>query len=291
MKSLSKAWRAVLVLVMGLAAAGSTAATVNAQGLEAQVAKNGTLTIGIANTWPWGFVSKDGEASGITPDLLKAVTKSMGVQKVNFVITDFGALIPSLQSRRIDAVTAGMAITPARCKEVAFSNPAFTGSNTVLVKKGNPLNIHSFRDVAMNSSIRLADMRGANSIAQAVAEGVSKDRIQLFADQTEEVSALVSGRVDAVSISVGTGLGLLKQSATTGIELAKPFSVSNEWVNESAIAFRPEDAKFRDQFDTELGKAIADGTVLKILESYGFSKSDLPPEGLTARKVCGDDYK
>jgi polar amino acid transport system substrate-binding protein len=39
------------------------------------------------------------------------------------VLTEWGSLIPGLNAGRFDIITAGMYITPKRCKNVAFTDP------------------------------------------------------------------------------------------------------------------------------------------------------------------------
>ncbi|ODV41133.1 hypothetical protein AWV79_01035 [Cupriavidus sp. UYMMa02A] len=59
------------------------------------------------------------------------MTASIGVKDVKFEVMEFGALIPSLMSHRIDVIAGGMYITDARCKQVAFSEPSAVLKETV----------------------------------------------------------------------------------------------------------------------------------------------------------------
>ncbi|WP_342709886.1 ectoine/hydroxyectoine ABC transporter substrate-binding protein EhuB [Bradyrhizobium sp. B124] len=279
---------AAVALSWAFAASGASA-----ESLKDQVATEGRITIGIHNVWPWGIVNDHGSASGIHPDVLKAVTEQLGVKKVEFVVMDFGALIPSLQARRIDAVASGMNITPPRCQQVTFSDPFMISGDAVLVRKGNPLNIHSYQDIAQNSRIRVGDMRGASTTPNALAAGVSKDQIQLFPDASAEVAALLSGRLDALLFATGSALGILRDPNVKGIERAMPFQglVQNgkEQVAYAGIAFRKEDSDFVALFNKALAQKKADGTVAGILAQYGFSSlKDNVPNGITAMTVCGD---
>ncbi|WP_321897275.1 ectoine/hydroxyectoine ABC transporter substrate-binding protein EhuB [Burkholderia cepacia] len=265
---------------------------VGAQTLKEQVASEGRITIGIHNTWPWGVRTSDGGVSGIHPDVLRAVTEQLGVKKIDFVTMDFGALIPSLLARRIDAVASGMNITPPRCQQVAFSDPFMASGDTVLVKSGNPLKVHSYKDIAQNPKIRVGDMRGASTTPNALAAGISKDQIQLFPDPPSEVAALLSDRVDALLFTKGSALGILRDPNVKGIERATPFQglVLNgkEQLAYAGIAFRKEDSDFIALFNKVLAQKKADGTIAKILAGYGFaSPTDTVPDGITAKTVCG----
>lgn len=295
MKNFNMGRRVALLSAIALTLIGVLTPGAQAQSLKEQVEKEGKLTIGISNTWPWGFKDEGGVATGIYPDALREATQKVGVKNVDFVIMEWGALIPSLLSRRIDAIAAGMAITVERCKQVSFSDPVEASRNSALVKKGNPLNIHGYVDMAKNPNVRVGDIRGASTTEDAIAAGVPKDRIQLFQDQTAGLAAILAGRVDALLMSGGTIAGMLKDPNVKGLERATPFQGlivnGKEKIDPSAIAFRPQDAEFRDLFNKSLAQVKADGTVEKIMLKYGFTKDDLAPTGLTAKDVCKEEYR
>lgn len=267
----------------------------NAQSLKEKVANDGTLTIGVHNKWPWGYKGEDGDVTGIYPDVFKAAAAPLGVKKIEFVTMDFGALIPALLARRIDAVASGMVITAPRCEQVIFSVPFHAGGDALLVRQGNPLGVHSYEDVAKNTNVRIGDLRGASTTTNAVAAGVSKDRIQLFPDNDALVSALLTNRIDAALFASGTAIGILKDSNVQGIERALPFTglVQNgkEVKTYGAIEFRPEDAEFRDLFDESLEQQKADGKVLDIMQKYSFTADEVASDGVTAKELCGTAYR
>ncbi len=282
----------VIVLTVVALATSMTATYSHAQTLDKQVLTEKRLTFGIHNRWPWGIATKDGGVSGIYPDVLKAVVAQLGVKKVDFVVMDFGALIPSLLARRIDVVASGMNITPPRCQQVAFSDPFQASGDAVLVKSGNPFRIHSYEDIVKNKEIRVGDIRGASTTPNALAAGLPKDRLQLFQDNEAGLAALISNRIDAMLFASGTVVGMLRDPNVRGIERATPFTglVENgvEKMTYGAFEFRKEDSDFIAVFDKALDQKKADGTVAKIIASYGFSsKADLAPVGLTVAKLCG----
>ncbi|MCP3473513.1 ectoine/hydroxyectoine ABC transporter substrate-binding protein EhuB [Bradyrhizobium sp. CCGUVB1N3] len=295
MKILDIFRRTARVGAIALVALGAVASGADAQTLKEKVASEGKLTIGVHNKWPWGFKTDDGSVSGLYPEVLKAVADSLGVKKIDFVVMDFGALIPSLLSRRIDAVASGMVITAARCEQVSFSNPFQAGGDAVLVKKGNPLNIHSYEDVAKDPHVRLGDMRGASTTPNAVAAGIAKDRIQLFPDNDALLGALLADRVDAVLFASGSAVGILRDPNVKGVERAAPFTGLLENGREKkaygAFEFRPEDAEFRNLFNESLAQRMADGTVEKIMAKYGFADEKVSSSDITAKALCGASYR
>ncbi|WP_321897289.1 ectoine/hydroxyectoine ABC transporter substrate-binding protein EhuB [Burkholderia cepacia] len=273
------------------AALSASVAPVKAQSITDRVFKDGAITIGIHNVSPWGYVDKDGEAAGLGPDTVRAVLGPLGVKKVNFVIMDWGALIPSLMARRIDAVASGMSITEQRCKQVIFSNPDVVIGDGVLVRAGNPHNIHSYQDIAKNSSLILSGMRGNSTIENALKAGVPKSQILEFPDTRAGIAALLAGRTAADTESFATASSIVKDPNLKGkIEIATPFKgpvLANglEAANYAAIAFRPDDKKLRDLYNEGQAKLKRDGTLRKILIKDGFEKSPLAPEGTTPKDL------
>jgi polar amino acid transport system substrate-binding protein len=251
------------------------------------------ITVGIHNRMPWGFKAEDGSVAGFSPDLVRAAFEPMGVTEIDFVISDFGALIPGLVSRRIDVIASGLYINPKRCEAVAFSDPDLSLKDAVLVKEGNPKNIHSYEDIGKNPEMKFGVTRGSANAASAEAAGVPTDRTLLLQDTQSTVAALVGGRVDAISFSAPTVIGLLADGNLGGVERADPFKgyVQENGIEKSgysAIAFRLEDTDLRDAYNKRLAEMKADGTVAKIMDKYNFTEAEAAPD-LTQEQICAGE--
>lgn len=250
-----------------------------------------TIVIGIHNGAPWGFRGENGKAAGFHPDLVRAAFEPLGVKQIDFVIADFGALIPGLVAQRFDMIASGLYITPERCKVVAFAEPDLSLKDAVLVEKGNPLNIHSYKDVIANPKIRLGGTRGGANVKNAAEAGVPENQISLFQNTEATVSALRAGRVDAIAFSAPTAITIANDPKVGGIERASPFT---GWVLESgreksgysAIAFRKEDKELLDLFNKRLAEMKSDGSLTQIMTKNGFSTSEQAPS-LTTEQICG----
>src|SRR3546814_15285441 len=120
--------RLAMLAAAGLATltiAGAVAGDALAQSTLEKAREAGFIRIGFANEAPYGFATPDGKLTGEAPEVAKAVLKKMGINEVDGVLTEFGSLIPGLKAGRFDIIAAGMFITPARCNEVAFSEPSY----------------------------------------------------------------------------------------------------------------------------------------------------------------------
>lgn len=293
----SKTKPALRMLMAGglaLAALSASVAQSLAQTTLERMRSSGKITIAIHNQAPWGFRGQDGEATGFHPDLIRAAFKPMGVTDIEFVITDFGALIPSLLAQRVDVVASGLAVTPARCEQVAFSEPDLAIGDAVLVATGNPLNIHSYADIAANPDISIGGSRGSANVANALAAGVPQAQIQQFQNTEASVSAMLAGRVTALTFSSGTALAVLKDPKITGLERAMPFKGyikpnGMPAANYAAIAFRKDDQDLRDAYNARLAQLKADGTLAAIVKQYGFTAEETTPDTIKTEKLCSGE--
>jgi len=276
-------------LVMALAGLAHTPAMATTADV---IKEKGKLTIGIHNRSPWGFRDADGQAAGFHPDLVRAAFAPLGVKDIEFVISDFGALMPGLIANRFDMIASGIAITPARCKAVIFSEPDLAVGDSLIVAQGNPYNIHSYADVAANSKIRLGGGRGTLNTKNAIDAGVPESQMVLFQDTESLISAVIAGRVDAATLSAPSVISALQDRNIKGVERAVPFRGlvrnGNPAAMYTAIAFRAADVGLRDTYNAQLIKLKGDGTVKKIMEKYGFTDEEEVPSSVTTEQVCSE---
>jgi polar amino acid transport system substrate-binding protein len=282
--------RAVAALCLTLLALAAVTGPATAETAHERILREGKIVIGISNGAPWGFRDKDGAPAGFHPDLIKAAFESLGVRNVELVITEFGALIPALVTRRFDAIAAGLYITPERCELVAFSDPDLKLADAALVLEGNPKNIRSYAEIAANPEIKFGAGRGSTTAKNAAAAGVPDEQTLLFPDIQANVSALLTGRIDVAAFSAPTVARILSDDNISGIERALPFQGlieenGKERFGYSAIAFRKEDGDLRDLYNSRLKALKADGAVASIMTKHGFSEQETAPD-LTYKQIC-----
>lgn len=281
--------KAMTSLATGCALLLAAIGTSRAETTRERILREGKIVIGISNGAPWGFRDKNGEAAGFDPELIKAAFESLGVSKVEIVITEFGALIPALSAERFDAIAAGLYITPERCALVAFSDPDLKLADAALVAEGNPKRIHSYAQIAADPEIRFGVGRGSTTAKNAAAAGVLDEHTLLFPDIQSNVSALLTGRIDVAAFSAPTVARILSDENIHGIERALPFQGvqqnGTELYGYSAIAFRKEDVDLRDLYNSRLKALKLDGTVARIMTKNGFSDQEKAPD-LTSDQVC-----
>ncbi|MEU9155479.1 ectoine/hydroxyectoine ABC transporter substrate-binding protein EhuB [Streptomyces sp. NPDC048417] len=284
--------RAVLAgaaAIGALAAAGctrvATAAGTDGGDLLQRLRAQGVVRLGIAGEIPFGYIDKDGHLTGEAPELAKAIFKRLGVDKVQPVPTEFGSLIPGLNSQQFDVVAAGMYVNPERCEQVIFADPDYQMLDSFIVRKGNPKGLHDYKDVVAKKA-KFATGTGYAEIQYAVEAGYKESDILIVPDQVAGLNAVEAGRVDVFAGTALTTREVVKKSAKA--EATKPFTPlvgGKPHVDGGAFAFRSAETKLRDAFNVELRKLKKSGELFRILRPFGFTQAEMTD--LTAKELCG----
>lgn len=229
----------------------------------------GFARIAIANEPPFTAVNADGSVSGAGPDVARAVFKRLGVDDVVASISEYGAMIPGLQARRFDAVTAGLFMRPERCAAVAYSEPILCDAEAFLVAAGNPSNLTSFASIAASSDAVIGVPGGSTEERLALEAGVPRERVVVVPDGQSGLTMLQQGRIAAYSLPVLSLNALATQANDPSIEVVAP--VEDGPITCDGAAFRRDQTELRDAFDRELAALKASGEFAQIIEPYGFS--------------------
>ncbi len=248
-----------------------------------EIKESSRIRIGYANETPFAYTETDGRVTGESPEIAKVIFEKMGIKQVDGVLTEWGSLIPGLRAGRFDVIAAGMYITPARCKQVIFTDPQYALPDTLLVAQGNPKNLHSYADIAKNPDVKLAIMAGTVNLAYARDSGIKDAQILQVPDTTAQLQAVRAGRADA---AVGTQLtmkGLAKKGGDK-VEAIADFTDDPAHTGYGALAFRPEDKALRDAVNAEMKKWLGSEEHLKTVAPFGFDRSNVTDK--TAAELC-----
>ena len=176
-----------------------------------------------------------------------------------------------------------MYITPERCKQVLFTDPHYQLPDTLLVKTGNPKNLHSYEDIA-KSGAKVAIMSGTVNLGYARSAGIEDKQILQVPDTTAQLQAVRAGRADA---AVGTQLTMkgLADKGGDSVEAIADFKDDPARAGYGALAFRPQDKALRDAVNAELKQWLGSEEHLKTIEPFGFDRSNITDK--TAAELCG----
>lgn len=264
-----------------LVLAASSASYANDAAL-ARLQKRGFARIAIANEPPWTKVSSDGKVSGAAPDLARAVLKKLGVPDIVASISEYGAMIPGLQAHRFDMVAAGLFMKPKRCEAVLYSQPTLCDAESFMVKKGNPMGLQSYAEVAAKHA-RIGVVAGGTEERLALKAGVPRSDVIVAPDGLSGVKMLQDGRIDVFALPVLSISSLLKKANDPNLVMYAP--VKQTPIFCSGVAFPKQDGALRDAFDKVLASMKADGEFAKIIEPYGYSAAAAMQTSRT--KLCG----
>lgn len=242
----------------------------------------GFARVAIANEPPFTAVAADGKVSGAAPDVAREVFKRLGVGDIVASISEYGAMIPGLQAGRHDVITAGLFMKPERCAAVAYSQPILCDAEAFALKKGNPLGLKSYKDIADNPDARIGAPGGGTEEKLALEAGVPRDRVIVVPDGQSGLKMLQDGRIDVYSLPVLSINDLVSKANDPNIEVVAP--VEGAPVYCDGAAFRKGDEALRDAFDVELAKLKETGEFAKIIEPYGFSAA--AAMSTTREKLC-----
>jgi polar amino acid transport system substrate-binding protein len=262
-----------------------TAAAGSGGDLLDRLRAQGVVRLGIAGEIPFGYIDKDGRLTGEAPELARVIFRRLGVAEVQPVPTEFGSLIPGLNSQQFDVVAAGMYVNPERCAQVLFADPDYQMLDSFVVRKGNPLGLHDYRDVVRKKA-RFATGTGYAEIQYAVEAGYKESDILIVPDQVAGLNAVESGRVDVFAGTALTVREVVKKSSKAeATEAFAPVVDGKPHVDGGGFAFRPDETNLRDAFNVELQKLKKSGELLRILKPFGFTQNEMTD--LTAKELCG----
>ena len=273
-------------LAVGLGLAGCTSTnTDDESSLLETLQERGSVTVGFAGEAPYSFM-ENGELTGATVALHREIFGNLGIETVEGVNADFGALIPGLQANRFDVVSAGMSILPDRCEQAAFSEPEFNYTTALMVAEGNPLNLTDMQSVA-DSGARLATMTGAIETDYAAQLGIDSTQV---ATPQDGMDAVTSGRADVFALT-GISLNWMKNNNPDApVEVTQSFVAEINGVPQvgaGGTVFRTDDRELLEAYNEELAKITSDPEkYLSIVGEFGFTEEELPDPDLTTADLC-----
>jgi polar amino acid transport system substrate-binding protein len=249
----------------------------------------GSITVGIANEAPYGFTDAQGNVTGESVEVARAVLGKLGIPQLNAVTVEFGALISGLTlSRQFDMVTAGMFINPERCRAAAFSVPDYTAPTAFLVPQGNPANVQTF-DQVRDQNLTVAVLSGAVEQGYAADSGVPEGNIQVLGDQNALLQAVTTGRAACAALTNISLNDVVMKNPGAAVEVTPgffPVIDGEEVVSAGAFVFRKGEDDILGAFNTELTAMHRSGEWLRIAQPFGFSQDNVPGPDVTTESLC-----
>ncbi|MGC4892433.1 ABC transporter substrate-binding protein [Micromonospora sp. DT31] len=243
---------AALLAATALTACGGddTTAADNPYGLlQPGVLRAGTLTDAPPNVY-----LKDGTFTGFDNELLRAVAGRIGL-KVEFVGTDFSALLAQVNSGKFDVGSSSITITEARKKTVDFGNGYDFGYFGLDVPAGSPIT-----DFAQLPGKRVVVVQGTVQDDFASRQNLNPVRVP---DYNSAVNQLKAGTADAWIAPAEIGDKSAADSKGKIKVAAKQLSPTP-----TAYAVAKGNDRLREALNKGLDEVIADGTWSRLQAEY-----------------------
>ncbi len=236
--------------------------------------KSAGLVFGTTNDQPFDFVdSETHQTRGIDAEMLAAMLGKLGIVRTQMKQVDNEELIGSLLSGRMDMIADALYITEKRKRVVAFSDGWYQYGEVLLVRKGNPLGLHSLADVDRGARVGA----GLGTVYLDWAHALNGARVSAYPGAAELLLDLKIGRIDAAILDAPVARYVMRMNPhyDAAFEMASGYKPKE--IGTIGAAFRKEDAALREAFNWALASIKRDGTDLKILQKWGLSADNRVP--------------
>ncbi|PKK93713.1 MAG: amino acid ABC transporter substrate-binding protein [Tenericutes bacterium HGW-Tenericutes-6] len=176
---------------------------------------------------PFEMVDTDNNPEGISVDIAYALGTYLG-REVEIVDTDFGSLIPSLQSGEIDIIIASMSITAARAEIVDFTDPYFYFKIITLVNKTFAETNNLTEDSTVEDLLAIENARYtgiASQVSASIPQSYGKE-VTEATDLGTAVETVAQGTADILLMSANPVVDGHKANLNTTMIVWDPFVAS-----------------------------------------------------------------
>ncbi len=211
---------------------------------------------------PFEFVSANGvigEFDGIDMAIADLIAKDNDMTaKISNM--EFDSLLIALENGQIDAVIAGMTVTPERAESVNFSTPYYQATQVMIVKEDST--IATAADMADKKIAVIQGYTGETCVSEMGYEYTS------FKKGTDAVLELVNGKADVVVIDSATaGKYVADNEGLKIVEDANAFA-SEEY----AIAVAKDNTELLAKINASVEKLLAEGKVAELSDKYSVAE-------------------
>lgn len=254
MKKLSKVLAVVLAAMFVVACFA---------GCSAKDDKKKTITLATSADFPpYESIGDNGDYVGIDIEFAQAIADKLGYElKVENM--DFDSVITSVGTGKAQMGMAGITVTEERLKSVDFSSAYAKGIQSIIVKEDSP--IKSVDDLyAEGATYKVGaqlSTTGDIYFSSDIADGKTTCSMQEFASGAEAVSALSTGKIDAVIIDNEPAKNFV--DANKGLKI-----LDTEFSNEDYAVALPKDGELNKEICKAIDELVADGTVQKIVDKF-----------------------
>jgi polar amino acid transport system substrate-binding protein len=236
------------------------------------VKEKGILTVASANEIPFFHENpRTGSFSGIDADIIIEIAKRLGINKIDMKEVPFADLLNKLNTdHSIDIAANGIYITPEREKIVAFTQPLYKESETVIVPKASEIN---FKNDLKNAIVGAERGTVFADLVQKWKKDNLISSVVIFNNIPDLLNAINSGKIDAgVADSIVIDY-FLKKESNLFLRTLKDYKPELQGI--IGIALRKDDTSLLNALNEKITDMKADGELYSILVENGLNKSNM----------------
>jgi arginine transport system substrate-binding protein len=212
---------------------------------------------------PFEMMDANNEFQGFDIDIARAICAEINAE-CSFANQSFDSLIPSLKFRRYDAAIAAMDVTPARKKQVDFSDIYYENSAVLVAEKGK---YNAVVDLAGKS---VGVQNGTSHQAYMTEKYADKNVLLLnFPSYQKAFLDLKNGRIDGVFADSAVAHDWLTKHTDGDYETVGKAVTDEQYFGSGfAIAVRKDNAELLAKINAGLQQIKANGSYDKIYAKY-----------------------
>jgi len=221
------------------------------------------LTVGVTTTGvPFTFVDTGTQApTGAMVNLAAAIAEDLEMTP-NFAVTQFSALIPALQTSKIDVISAGMFATDKRKEVVDFSSPVYSYGDAAFVAADDEgtYQIEDFAGEVIGAQI------GTTFADQLQARGIFEE-VKLYDSLVDIMRDVQLGRIKAGFGDKPIIAYQIAQNPNLGVKLVEGYTPMG--IGEVALAVSKDNPELLDKVNAAIAEMEQSGELAEIFGKYG----------------------
>jgi polar amino acid transport system substrate-binding protein len=188
----------IIINVIGIiigCGASTMGATIEKDKLQT-ITEKGVITVASGYCVPFFYIdSETNQISGIDADIVTEIAKRLGIKKIEAKKVPFDNLLEKLNTDdSIDIAASGIFITPEREKLVAFAQPLYKETETVIVPQFSEIN---FMSDLKNAVVGVEKGTAFEELAKKWKENNLIKDVMFFENSSELLNAINNKKVDA----------------------------------------------------------------------------------------------
>lgn len=213
-----------------------------------------------ANFPPFAYVGSDGKPTGFDVEAMDWIAAKMGF-KVSHQPMEWSGIVASLKAHKIDMISSGLSVTPARAEQISFSSPYWVVKQVVVVPAKSDLTVEK----VLASGLKIGVQAGTSD-AKAMAETNGQDgrKYELVEYNSSALAAqdVLNGRIEA---AVMNDAPAASAAAKIAVKIIGEAGIPNE---EFAVGVAKDDPETLKMVNEGLKLLMADPFWNELVEKY-----------------------